>query len=55
MAKNVIVFGGSGHQGSAFIQALAAHNTPSLSWKIHLLERQRTPPSTSTASPGSSA
>ncbi|CAK9783283.1 NAD(P)-binding protein [Cutaneotrichosporon oleaginosum] len=41
MTKNVIVFGGTGHQGSAFVSALAAYNTSSASpaWKIHLLAR----------------
>jgi uncharacterized protein YbjT (DUF2867 family) len=41
MSKNVIVFGGTGHQGSAFVNALAGYNKSSASpaWTIHLLVR----------------
>lgn len=39
--KNVIVFGGTGHQGSGFVRALAAHNSPSAApaYTIHVLNR----------------
>lgn len=39
--KNVIVFGGTGHQGSAFVRALAASNSSSASpaYTIYVLNR----------------
>ncbi|GMK56550.1 hypothetical protein CspeluHIS016_0303900 [Cutaneotrichosporon spelunceum] len=41
MSKNVIVFGGTGHQGSAFVNALAAYNSATAApvYKIHVLVR----------------
>lgn len=42
MTKNVIVFGGTGHQGSAFVRALAAANDPTHvhpAFAIHVLVR----------------
>ncbi|BEI82707.1 hypothetical protein CcaverHIS002_0305750 [Cutaneotrichosporon cavernicola] len=47
MSKNVIVFGGTGHQGQAFVNALAAQNKSSANpvWTIHLLARNPEAPS----------
>jgi len=39
--KNVLVFGGTGHQGSAFVRALAAYNTPNVQYSIHVLARSQ--------------
>lgn len=44
--KNVVVFGGTGHQGSAFVRALAAKNTSRLSpaYTIHVFNRNSSSP-----------
>lgn len=39
--KTVIVFGASGQQGSGFIQALSAHNTPSALVRYRILALSR--------------